>query len=71
MIGLSVLSAAAHTLVLEPLLHRLRDRACIPSIHENRPSERAPAEVSVYTDAVSIFVSCRRDNEVVQKMLER
>lgn len=71
MVGLSVLSAVAHTLVLEPLLRRLKDRACSPFRHENRLSERARAEVSVYTDDVSIFVSCCRDNEMVQKMLER
>ena len=65
------LSPLLYVLALEPLLRRLRDEGTNPALRGIRVPGGARAKTSAFADDVTIFVSRRRDIEVVLKQLER
>ena len=65
------LSPLPYVLAWEPQLHRLRDRAA-NSVQRGVPFAGClRVMVSVYTDDITVFVSCRLDIKAVKKVFER
>lgn len=63
-----LLSPLLYVLTLEPLLSRLRDRVGCTALDGIVVPGGAQARVSVYTNDISIFMSCHDNIEVVQKV---
>ena len=65
------LSPLLYVLVLEPLLRRLRDEGVNPALSGVELPGGARAKNSAFADDVTIFVSSKKNIEVVRKQLER
>ena len=60
-----------YVLTLEPLLHRLRNGAANKVLHGIPFASCLRAKVSMYTNDITVFVSCQLDIKAVKKVVER
>ena len=66
-----LLSHLLYILVLEPLLHRLRDEKANPTLHGVPFASRVRAKVSGYADDITVFLSRYLNILAVKKAVEK